>query len=168
MNNVIFYSDYKDILRANTVIGSNGIQQLVTVNATKASIYGLETEAIWRLTANDRLQASAALLNAEYDDFSTVDTNMFTASNSNGIVNLKGSKLPFAPEFAMTLVYEHFFDLPNGGVIAPRIQSKYQTEMYLTDFNRKTDYQGTYNRRDLSLRYKIPSKLASGGLRSKS
>lgn len=157
LNNVAFYSDYSDILRANTVIGANGIQQLVTVNATKASIYGLESEASWRVSANDRLQVSAALLSAEYDDFRTVDTNIFTASNPNGAINLKGNKLPFAPEVAVTVVYEHFFDLPDGGVIVPRIQSKYQSEMFLTDFNRATDRQASYTRTDLSLRYESPA-----------
>ncbi len=156
LNNVAFYSDYKDILRANTVIGANGIQQLVTVNATKASIYGLETELNWRVTEADRLQVSAAYLNAEYDNFPTVDTNIFTAGNPNGAINLKGNKLPFAPTFSITAVYEHFFDLPNGGAIVPRIQSKYQSKMYLTDFNRATDRQGSFTRTDLSLRYESP------------
>lgn len=156
LNNVAFYSDYSDILRARTVIGDNGIQQLVTENATKATIYGIESEASWQITDSDRLQVAAAYLNAEYDEFLTVDTNIFTPGNPNGVTNLEGNKLPFAPEFSITAVYEHYFTLPNGGQIVPRIQSKYQTAMYLTDFNRPSDRQDDYTRTDLSLRYESP------------
>jgi hypothetical protein len=35
----------------------------------------------------------------------------------------------------------------------PRLQAKYQSEMFLTDFNRPSDAQEAYARTDVSLRY---------------
>jgi len=39
----------------------------------------------------------------------------------------------------------------------PRLQSKYQSEMFLTDFNRPSDTQEAYTRTDLGVRYESPA-----------
>ena len=69
------------------------------------------------------------------------------------VVNLRGNKLPFAPEITGALAYEHVIRLPNGARLVPRLQAKYQSEMFLTDFNRLSDTQQAYTRTDVSLRY---------------
>jgi outer membrane receptor protein involved in Fe transport len=69
------------------------------------------------------------------------------------VVNLRGNELPFAPEFTAALVYEHTFHLDHGAHLIPRLQTKYQSGMYLTDFNRSSDEQDAYTRTDVSLRY---------------
>jgi outer membrane receptor protein involved in Fe transport len=51
------------------------------------------------------------------------------------------------------LVYERAFPLTNGGRLVPRLQAKYQSEMFLTDFNRPSDTQVGYTRTDISVRY---------------
>jgi iron complex outermembrane recepter protein len=73
------------------------------------------------------------------------------------VINLEGNRLPFAPEYTAALVYERSFALPNGARLVPRLQTKYQSEMFLTDFNRDSDRQRAYTRTDLSLRYEAPT-----------
>jgi iron complex outermembrane receptor protein len=154
LNTVGFFSDYSDILRARVDFDASGVHQLATRNATRASIYGLETEWLWKPTSADTLQAVFTYLSAEYRDYPTVDTQYYVPSDPlTPMINLSGNKLPFAPEFTAALVLEHAFNLPNGARLVPRLQTKYQSEMFLTDFNRPSDSQQAYTRSDISLRY---------------
>ena len=154
LNTVGFYSNYSDILRARIEWDSSGIHQLVTRNATRARIYGVESELLWKPASRDVLQGVFTYLNAQYLDYPTVDFQYYVVTDPlTPIVNLRGNTLPFAPEFTVALVYEHTFPIANGGRLIPRLQTKYQSEMYLTDFNRPSDTQEAYTRTDVSLRY---------------
>jgi iron complex outermembrane recepter protein len=154
VNTVGFFSDYSDILRTRVEFDANGVHQLATSNATRADIYGLETEWLWKPTSADTLQAVFTYLNARYLDYPTVDTQYYVPSDPlTPVINLRGNTLPFAPEFTAALVLEHAFLLGNGARLVPRVQSKYQSEMFLTDFNRASDTQRAYTRSDVSLRY---------------
>jgi iron complex outermembrane recepter protein len=158
LNTVGFYSDYSDILRTRIEFDANGVHQLVTRNATAADIYGLESELLWKPAEVDVVQAVFTYLISEYRDFPTVDAQYYVAADPlTPIVNLKGNKLPFAPEYTIALVYERSFALPNGAKLIPRLQAKYQSEMFLTDFNRPSDRQDAYTRTDLGLRYEAPT-----------
>jgi iron complex outermembrane recepter protein len=154
LNTVGFFSDYSDILRTRVDFDASGVHQLATRNATRANIYGLETELLWKPSSADTLQAVFTWLSAEYRDYPTVDTQYYVPSDPlTPIVNLRGNVLPFAPEFTAALVLEHAFHLNTGARLVPRLQTKYQSEMFLTDFNRPSDTQSAYTRSDLSLRY---------------
>jgi iron complex outermembrane recepter protein len=157
LNNVAFYSNYSDILRTRIEFDAQGIHQLVTRNATRARIYGLESELLWQLAPDDILQGVFTYLSAEYLDFPTVDSQYYVVADPlTPVMNLRGNQLPFAPEFTTALVYEHSFRVANGARLVPRLQTKYQSEMYLTDFNRQSDEQEAYSRTDVSLRYESP------------
>jgi iron complex outermembrane receptor protein len=154
LNTVGFYSNYYDILRTRIEWDANGVHQQVTRNATRARIYGIESELLWKPAADDVLQGVFTYLSAEYLDYPTVDTQYYVASDPlSPVINLQGNKLPFAPEFTVAMVYEHTFRVANGARLVPRLQTKYQSEMYLTDFNRPSDSQAAYTRTDVSLRY---------------
>jgi iron complex outermembrane recepter protein len=159
LNTVGFLSDYSDILRTGVEFDAQGVHQLVTRNATAANIYGVESELLWKPGATDKLQAVFTYLVSEYRDYPTIDTQYYVASDPlTPLINLEGNKLPFAPEFTAALVYERAFALPNGAKLVPRLQTKYQTEMFLTDFNRDTDRQRAYTRTDVSVRYEAPTE----------
>lgn len=154
INNVAFYSDYSDILRTRIENDANGVHQLVTRNATRAHIYGVETEWLWKPSAVDTLQAVFTYLVAEYRDYPTVDAQYYIPLDPlTPVINLRGNKLPFAPQYTTALVYERSFRLRNGARLVPRLQTKYQSQMFLTDFNRPSDAQEAYTRTDVSLRY---------------
>jgi len=154
VNTVGFYSDYSDLLRTRLEFDSQGVHQQVTRNATRARIYGIESEFLWKLAPRDVLQGMFTYLSAQYLDYPTVDSQIYVATDPlTPVINLSGNKLPFAPEFTTALVYEHSFVLANGSRLVPRLQSKYQSEMFLTDFNRPSDAQDAYTRTDISVRY---------------
>jgi iron complex outermembrane receptor protein len=157
VNTVGFFSEYTDILRTRTETGMSGVHQQVTRNATKANIFGIESELLWKLTPADTLQAVFTYLSSKYRDYPTVDTQYYVPGDPlTPVINLRGNRLPFAPEYGGALVYEHSFKLPNGGGLFARLQTRYQSEMFLTDFNRASDAQKAYTRTDLSLRYETP------------
>jgi len=157
VNTVGFYSDYSDLLRTRLEYDSQGVHQQVTRNATRARIYGIESEFLWKPALRDVLQGVLTYLSAEYLDYPTVDSQIYVATDPlTPVINLSGNKLPFAPEFTAALVYEHSFALPNGSRLVPRLQTKYQSEMFLTDFNRPSDAQQAYTRTDVSVRYESP------------
>ncbi len=159
LNTVGFYSDYSDILRTRIEFDANGVHQLVTRNATAAGIFGLESELLWKPLHTDVVQAVFTYLVSEYRDYPTVDAQYYVAADPlTPIIDLKGNKLPFAPEYTVALVYERSFALANGARLIPRLQTKYQSEMFLTDFNRPSDRQDAYTRTDLSLRYEAPAE----------
>jgi iron complex outermembrane receptor protein len=154
LNNVAFYSDYSDILRARVEFDASGVHQLVTRNATRARILGFESELLWNPTSADVVQAVVTWLDSAFLDYPTVDTQYYVADDPlTPVINLQGNKLPFAPEYTAALVYEHAFSMPNGARLVPRLQTKYQSEMFLTDFNRPSDMQRAYTRTDVSVRY---------------
>jgi iron complex outermembrane receptor protein len=154
LNTVGFHSDYSDILRTGIEYDAAGVHQLVTRNATAAGIYGLESELLWKPRANDTVQAVFTWLVAKYRDYPTIDAQVYVASDPlTPVINLEGKSLPFAPRQTFALVYERSFALPDGSRLIPRLQAKYQSEMFLTDFNRPTDRQAAYTRTDVSVRY---------------
>ena len=154
LNTVGFYSNYSDILRARIEWDSAGVHQLVTRNATRARIYGIESELLWKPAPDDVVQGVLTYLSAGYLDYPTVDAQYYVVTDPlTPVMNLRGNRLPFAPEFTTALVYEHSFRVGNGARLVPRLQTKYQSEMYLGDFNRPSDSQEAYMRTDVSLRY---------------
>ncbi|HET9864477.1 MAG TPA: TonB-dependent receptor, partial [Steroidobacteraceae bacterium] len=154
LNTVGFFANYSDILRARIEWDSQGVHQLVTRNATRAHIYGIESELLWRPAPHDIVQGVFTWLSARYRDYPTVDSQYYVVADpQTPVVNLRGNRLPFAPEFTAALVYEHSFPLSRGARLVLRLQTRYQSEMYLTDFNRPSDEQDAYTRTDLSLRY---------------
>jgi iron complex outermembrane recepter protein len=144
-------------------------QQLVTSNAARATIKGIEAEWSWRVTRNDRFSGNASLLDAKFDDFLTCDSALLTCTDAANTVNLAGDRLPHAPRFSATLAYEHEFALAGGGKITPRVQAHYETATKLGTFSTiganapaaalaspNARIQKAYSTVDLSLRYEEP------------
>ncbi len=74
LNVSAFLMDYEDMQVSAVERLPSGQQQLVTSNAASASIEGVEVEFAWRPTSNDSLSGFASYLNAEFDEFLTIDT----------------------------------------------------------------------------------------------
>ena len=155
-----FFMDYQDMQVSAVERLPNGQQQLVTSNAASASIKGLEAEFAWRPSANDVLSGFASFLNAEFDEFNTIDTTYFNQGDLGNTVNLAGRPLRHAPDFSFTGTYEHKFTMPGGGALVPRLSLHYETDTIISAFNDVYPdlYQGAgaqdaYTQTDVSLRY---------------
>ncbi|MDP3745750.1 MAG: TonB-dependent receptor [Phenylobacterium sp.] len=163
LNAAAFFMDYQDLQVSAVERLPSGQQQLVTSNAAAATIKGVELEFAWRPTENDRLSGFASILNAEYDEFLSIDTTYFDQGNLANTVDLAGQPLRHAPEFSATVIYEHDFDLASGGRIVPRIQFHYEGDTVISAFNnvypslyRGAGAQDAYTKTDLAVRYEAP------------
>jgi iron complex outermembrane receptor protein len=164
-----FVMKYKDMQVSSieyTGTGTARQQQLVTSNAARATIKGLEAEWSWRLTRDDRFSGNVSFLDAKFDDFLTCDSSLLNCDNPANVINLKGNSLPHAPKFSTTFAYEHDFVMGSGARLTPRAQVHYQTKTNLNQFDRlganapaaalKTPdarQQEAYGTLDFSLRY---------------
>jgi iron complex outermembrane receptor protein len=168
LNLSAFVMKYKDMQVSSIEFTGEGAarqQQLVTSNAARATIKGLEGEWSWRLTRDARLIGNVSWLNAEYDEFVTCDSALLDCNNPANVVNLKGNKLPHAPEFSTTVGFEHDFTM-GGRKLTPRVQAHYQTKTNLQQFDAiganasaaaraypDARQQEAYGKVDFSLRY---------------
>jgi iron complex outermembrane recepter protein len=160
VNVAAFFMDYEDLQVSAVERLPSGQQQLVTSNAAAASIKGVEVELGWRPSQRDSLTGFASWLDAQYDDFETIDTTYFDAGNLANTVNLAGQPLRHAPEFSVTGIYEHTFALSNGGSLVPRVTFHYESETIISPFNdvypdlyRDEGAQDAYTKTDVALRY---------------
>jgi iron complex outermembrane recepter protein len=168
LNVAAFYMKYKDMQVSAVERLPSGQQQLVTSNAAKSTIKGLEAELSWLITPNDRLTGNMSFLNAKFDDFLTCDSALVDCGNPVNFVNLAGQNLRHAPRFSFTAVYEHEFAVRGGGRVVPRAQVHYQAKSYLSEFNTTPgpsvvagSFEGaraqeSYSTYDLSVRYQSP------------
>ena len=169
VNVAAFLMKYKDMQVSSIEYQTNGQQQLVTSNAARATIKGIEAEWSWRVSRADRFSGNVSLLDAKYDDFLTCDSALLDCSVAANAVNLSGNSLPHAPRFSTTMAYEHEFTMAGGGKITPRAQVHYETETNLGTFSTiganappaalaspDARKQKAYSTVDLSLRYEEP------------
>jgi iron complex outermembrane recepter protein len=145
LNTAAFYMDYRNLQVAQV----GGLGGVITDNAARAAIYGLEAEAVVRPTPADRLDLSANYLHATYSDYAGAVNQQYNTPAGN----LSGNTLPDAPRFTMRGRYEHRFDLPNGAALVPSATVYYQTKMYLREFNLPIDLVDAYTRSSAALRY---------------
>jgi iron complex outermembrane receptor protein len=85
------------------------------------------------------------------------------------VFSFAGNHLPYAPEYQLTLAYQHSFSLNGGAKVVPRIKASFYDEMFLGWENRGNrpagtlsptdpgesdfDVQPAYSKIDLSLAY---------------
>ena len=159
VNNALFYSDFKDFQFNSPVNFLDGSRGLSITNAEGATVYGFESEIAARLTPNDRLSVTLAVLKAKLgalvagsNDYAlpkcTVDPSFATC------LDVSGNKMPHAPKFSTTVQYQHTFHMNDGATLVPRITARYETEAELSVFNLgPEDRQRAHSTADLGLRY---------------
>jgi iron complex outermembrane recepter protein len=148
LNAALFYENYTN-LQINQLFPIGN----VTVNAGRAAIKGIETEAQWRITSADRLDTSFNYLSARYTNYLNVPDPLTGAIYPS----LDGHYLPKAPELSTRLRYGHSFTLPNSWTLTPAANFYYQTFSYLREFNLPIDRVPAYTRTGLLLSYRDPS-----------
>jgi iron complex outermembrane receptor protein len=157
-----FYYSYKD-LQNDVLLNANLGGQ--TFNAGKATIWGLEADAQYKVTRNDTLTATVNYLHAKYDDF-LASYNVITTNPDpdNGIpdataplpednVDLGGNWLPQAPQWVLSLGYDHVFDLGSSGTLTARAYTRYKSKYWLDFYNYNDSKQTGFHQTDLSLEW---------------
>jgi len=129
------------------------VEQVVTIwgtqNFGKQEMSGLEMEFDWIPYVGGRLSGWATFMETEIvDDYVTqwyygMDAQFgrpggygqSIANVPENAVNLKGNEAPYSPDVALTLNYEHTFNLGAWGKLKPALKVHWQSEDYLTIWN---------------------------------
>ncbi|ATQ43845.1 outer membrane receptor protein [Caulobacter mirabilis] len=178
-----FFSDYSDMQNTgNKVVGVNEnplspnfgdpVYAWATDNLTKSRIHGLEVEFDVIPWDDGRLSGYLAYLHTEITDGGTYSDGY--ACNEReyfgqphcgdpSVANIKGNKLPFAPEWSLTVNYQHSIHLPGGFELVPYVSVHWQDRMFL-DIGNYTgahlgQYQDAYWKLNASLRLNGPENL---------
>jgi iron complex outermembrane receptor protein len=152
-----FYYDYKDLQNDVLLDAALGAQ---TFNSGKATIYGIEVEAVINLSDNDRFNATFNYLHAQYDQF-IASYAVFNPANPNQTSqlaadnpDLSGNRLAQTPKFVIGVGYEHVFELGSAGTITANAYSRFKSDYFLTFFNYRDSRQEAFTQTDLSLEYR--------------
>jgi iron complex outermembrane receptor protein len=122
----VFYYDYRDY-QVNFISFINpadaGIFGIVTANAQGATIYGADIEARYQLTAADLFDAGLYPLHARFRTL--VIPGIFGGDFSH-------YPLPFAPNFAANLGYQHRWLLNGNSSLSARLETHIESATWVT------------------------------------
>ena len=161
LNLALFRANYDNLQFSNEDrldINNDGVADTggstVVRNASAATIRGLELELDWALTDVNRLQLSAALTDAYFDQFEIPDTlfgNLFnpfvsqTSLSPEDPVVLSGNSPPRVPNWKITLSYSHDF-IYDWGIVTPRLAARASDRYFLDIYNRDKLAPGIFDR----------------------
>lgn len=152
-----FYYDYTDLQVAILLDTNKGGQ---VFNAGEARIWGLEgTYDTW-LTESDSLALSLNYLNAEYTEFAGAipvqclgGCGTTAVSEVDGeLVSLAGNEPSNAPDWIITLAYDHYWELEAGSLVGS-IFTRYKSDYFLSPFNDRDSQQDAYTQTDATLKF---------------
>ena len=123
LNTSAFYYDYKNL---QVSAFKDGLT--VTTNAAEATVWGLEADLSMRASDQFTINASAAYLDATYDEF------ISTFGNATG-VDLSGNRLNNAPKVSFNLNATYEIPLANGARVDVFGQASYQSRVFHTQNN---------------------------------
>jgi iron complex outermembrane recepter protein len=145
INATVFYTDYKNVQVQQIV----NLQSVLT-NAAAATIKGAELEFGYRQQFGFEAGGSVAYLDATYDAFCTGDPTQPAAAISPGCnaanpIDLTGNRFPRAPRWTLSSYIGYTADLGSTGSLNARVDARYQSLTYFTQFNRPLISQNGYS-----------------------
>ncbi len=177
-----FYSDYTDMQNTgDKVVGvdenpespnfGEPVSAWTTDNLASSEIKGLELEFDLIPWTEGRLFGFLAWLDAKISDPGSFQDGYACAERliygqpecgSLPTANIRGNRLPFAPEYSLTVNYEHRFGVSSGFSIVPLASVRWQSKMWFDTLNyhgaHLSQAQDAYAKVNLSLRLNAPEE----------
>ncbi|MEO1081589.1 MAG: TonB-dependent receptor [Pseudomonadota bacterium] len=118
-----FYMDYEDKqIQGSDLTALFGLLQRLD-NVPESTVYGFETDVLWRATEGLTLTAAATWLDSEIDEYTA--TNVFGTEN----YDFAGNDLPFAPELSFLGDIDYQMPLANGGTLSAGATVTYRSSV---------------------------------------
>jgi len=153
-----FYYDYTD----KQEFQRDNFSALIT-NAGAATVWGLELEGTATPFSAFTIDASVAYLNAEYDEFNTID-NVDAQRLALGLQDLSGNKVPRSPEWKVHLGLQYEWTMGLGQLLA-RVDTVWVDEQFSAPFNRQDrDLMDSYHRTNAQVSWESDSQLWQASL----
>lgn len=138
LNASAFYYDYKD-LQLHTLVQGAGFPVDVLDNAQKATIKGVDVEAIAKPVENLTVRVNAEWLEATLDRF--ISTRGDDPANQP---DFSGNTLPNAPEFSLTGIADYTIPLGDGDAIDLLASASYRSKVFFDPGNDPLIAQDAY------------------------
>lgn len=143
-NLAAFHMTYDD-LQVQQVTGfSSGFK-----NAAEAHSNGVEAEVTWLPTAALRLELVGAWLDAQFDEFLSIDP----ANPALGVQDLSGNRLRSAPELSYSAAAYYTAPVRSAGELIFGGRYYWQDEVFFSEFNLPVASQKAVARVDLDIDY---------------
>lgn len=131
VNVAAFVNKYSDKQEFVLQLGAGASAETAIRNAASATMSGVEVEYLAKLTPGLRLDGTASWLDAEYDSFASIDTTR----PSLGLIDLKGHKLPYAPNWKWNIGLQQDWSFGLGELSA-RLDYAWMSSYFSDAFNR--------------------------------
>lgn len=144
LNLTFFNMDIEGLQLATQVEG--GIAEFVVDNAADSSSKGIEAELNWAVDEKWTIGANYAYTDATYDDFLGLENCNPALRNAEGVCDLSGATLQYAPENKASAYVDYFAaDAVNGWSFGARVDLSYTDDHYtdvsLLDFALSEAYE---------------------------
>lgn len=159
-NITVFHYDYEDVQEFK--VNEDGTSAII--NAAEAIQWGVEIEQAFRMQSGLQIDFSLAYLDAEFDEFDTVDDVFNTEL---GLQDLSGNSLARSPKWKAYIGVQNEWMLQENGSVTVRIDSSWSAKQYSTHFNRASDVISGYSRVNASLSWISSDELWEGLLYGK-
>lgn len=153
LNLAAFRSSYRD-LQVQQIRGVAAF----TDNAAQATIRGLELEGRASLSRALTVDAVVSLLDAEFDEYLTIDS----ARPTLGTLDLTGNRLPKAPKATATVGVSYRLELAPGDLTFGG-RYNWQDRVYFTEFNLPVASQRAVGRFDLTAEFRSADRAWTVG-----
>jgi iron complex outermembrane receptor protein len=131
-----FWYDYKD-LQTQTFTNVGAVSLIKLGNVDKATVRGLDVQAVWLPVTGLTLQAGLGLLHTELGSFKT--------ASAAGVVTVpKGNKLPNAPDVTLNLQGRYEWPVMEGWTAAVQAGGHYSDSVYKEALNTPYLAAGSY------------------------
>lgn len=128
LNATVFHSTYEGIQQTIT----DPAVQFRVANAGDASLTGAELELSLLPTDAFRLDLGLGYTKSEFENVPAA------------VGPINGNALPFSPEWTVSLGAQYEIDLGADGTLTPRVDYRYQTDVFFTAFNLPFEQQDAY------------------------
>ena len=152
LNAAVYKNEGTDLTTQLGVIDPNGVFITTTVNGGVVWTYGAEAELTWLPTDQWRLAAGLSIMNSEHRTF-FIDKGFTEFGGSDlaatgGLVDLRGTAPPWAPDATLSLSASYDYDLGGMGTLTPFLQVYYSSDYNTDDLvtyagQRQEDYSKT-------------------------
>lgn len=152
LNASAFFMEYKDKQEEQSVPASQGTgQQTIVFNASTAEIKGLEVDLTALPAPGWTLALTLGLLDAEYTEFTELDT---TTTDPDDVVDISYLELRRAPEVTATFTPTYEWSLGNG-TASVQASWHYIDEVELSFYNSPQSHNPSQNIIDASVNYRL-------------
>ena len=162
LNIAAYYNDYKD-MQAQSFIALEGATSVTefTENGGSLNTKGIEVELSWRPEANPNwnIGSQLSLMDASFGNYNI--SKIYGLGDLGGrqdlddpdspSLNLNGYRPALSPKVTLGLQVGYDFELSDGSILTPYVQSYYSAKYYGFDVNVDGNKQDSYTKTDLRL-----------------